>query len=145
MTLVKFNQPVGRNINGWMEDILNDFSLPHNYTFGIDSAKPRVNIKETSEGYNLEVFAPGISKEDFKINIDKKLLVISYDKENGQKTEGETFIKREFTVQPFKRSFTLDDKVDSDNILAKYENGILNLHLPKRAEAKISAKEIAVQ
>ncbi len=145
MTLIKFNQPISKNINGWMEDILNDFSIPYNNSFGVDSAKPRVNIKEASDGYNLEVFAPGRSKEDFKINIDKKLLVISYDKENGQKTEGETFIKREFTVQPFKRSFTLDDKIDSDNILAKYENGILNVQLPKKAEVKVSAKEIAVQ
>ncbi len=145
MTLIKFNQPVSKNINGWMEDILNDFSIPYTNSFDVDSAKPRVNIKKTSDGYNLEVFAPGRSKEDFKINIDKRLLVISYDKENGQKIEGETFIKREFTAQPFKRSFTLDDKVDSDNILAKYENGVLNLHLPKRIEAKVSTKEIAVQ
>ena len=73
------------------------------------------------------------------------MLTISYNKENGQNKEGERYITKEFSVQPFKRSFTLDDKIDSENILAKYENGILNLQLPKKAEVKVSAKEIAVQ
>lgn len=145
MTLIKFNQPVSRNINGWLDNIFNDLTIPFEKTFSAETLSPRVNVKETPDAYQLEIYVPGRSKEDFKINIDKKLLIISYDKENEQKNEGEKYIKREFNVQPFKRSFTLDDKIDSENILAKYENGILNLQLPKIAEVKVSAKEIAVQ
>lgn len=144
MTLIKFNQPISKNINGWMDDILNDFTIPFG-SLGVETFSPRTNIKETPESYYLEIYAPGRSKEDFKINIDKNLLTVSYDRENEQKNEGEKFIKKEFNIQPFKRSFTLDDKIDSDNILAKYENGILKLQLPKKAEVKVSAKEIAVQ
>ena len=145
MTLIKFNQPVSRNINGWLDNIFNDLTIPFEKTFSAETFSPRVNVKETPDAYQLEIYAPGRSKEDIKINIDKKLLTISYDKENGQSKEGEKYITKEFSVKPFKRSFTLDDKIDSDNILAKYENGILNLQLPKKAEVKVSTKEIAVQ
>jgi len=145
MTLIKFNEPINRNINGWMDDIFHDLTIPFTKILGTETVTPRVNIKETPEVYHLEIYAPGRSKEDFKINIDRKLLTVSYDKETGQKNESESYIKREFNVQPFKRSFTLDDKIDSDNIIARYENGILNLQLPKKAEVKVSAKEIAVQ
>lgn len=145
MTLIKFNHPVSRNIDGWLDNIFNDSIIPFSKTFKEETFKPGVNIKETPDAYQLEVYAPGRSKEDIKINIDRKLLTISYDKANGENKNGEKYITKEFSVQPFKRSFTLDDKIDADNILAKYENGILNLQLPKKVEVKVSAKEIAVQ
>ena len=143
MTLLKFNQHAPKFINGWMENILNEFSSPLENNFTATSFRPSVNIKETPEAYHLELSAPGRTKEDIKINIEKNLLTISYEKKNEQKDE--KYITREFDLQSFKRSFTLDDKVESDNIKAKYENGLLSLELPKKAEAKVIAKKITVE
>jgi HSP20 family protein len=140
--LVKFNQPSTRAFNGLFNDLLQDFSLPQKWES--EFSKPKVNIKDTNDFYELEVVAPGISKEDFKINIEKNLLTISYDVKEEKNEQTEKFIKREFTTQSFKRSFTLDEKIEADHINAKYENGILKLQLPKKEEVKISPKEIAV-
>jgi HSP20 family protein len=143
MTLLKFNQPAPKFINGWMENILNEFSAPLEKNLNAISFKPSVNIKETPEAYQLELSAPGRTKEDIKISVDKNLLTISYEKTNEQKDE--KYIMREFELHPFNRTFTLDDKIESDNIRAKYENGLLSLELPKKAEAKVIAKEITVE
>jgi HSP20 family protein len=150
MTLVKFNHQTPKFINGWVENILNDFTSPiEKRLTDNNSFTPSVNIKETADAYVLELLAPGRTKEDIKINIEKNLLTISYEKKSEQKSKDEqtndTFIRREFNLQPFKRSFTLDNKIDSDNITAKYENGLLSLNLPKRPEAKVVSKEIEVQ
>ena len=141
MTLLKVHQPT-KYINGWRENFLNDWAS-FEKNFGENYFRPSVNVKETPEAYYLELLAPGRTKEDIKINIEKNLLTISYEKKNEQNDE--KYITREFNLQSFKRSFTLDDKVNSENIKAKYENGLLTLALPKKAEAKVVAKEITVE
>ena len=70
---------------------------------------------------------------------------MSFEKNEDNKEEGKQFIKREFITQSFKRSFTLDEKINADNIDAKYENGILFLTLPKKEEVKVVPKEISVK
>ena len=142
MTLLKVNQS---NPNGWMNDFLNDLPSVFGKTFTENSLTPQVNILEKNDAYLLELSAPGRTKEDFKINIDKNLLTISYEKKDEQKNENEKYIRKEFNVPSFKRSFTLDDKIDADNIKAKYENGLLIFDLPKKAEVKATAKEIVVE
>jgi HSP20 family protein len=141
MTLIKFNQPSPKFATGWVENVLNDLALPLEKTF--NSSRPSVNIKETPDTYHLELMAPGRTKEDFKINLDKNLLTISYENKNGQKDE--KYIMKEFALQSFERSFVLDEKINADDIKAKYENGVLSLELPKKAETKVIAKEITVQ
>ncbi len=141
--LVKLNQPSTRAFNGLFNDLLQDFAFPQKWEN--DLSKPKVNIKETNDLYELEVVAPGISKEDFKINIDKNLLTISYDVKEEKNEQTEKFIKKEFSTQSFNRTFTLDEKIEAENINAKYENGILKLRLPKKEEVKVASKEIAVQ
>lgn len=143
MTLVKFNHSAPKFINGWMENILNDFTSPIEKKNSDNLFNPSVNISETADAYHLELLAPGRAKEDIKINVEKHLLTVSYEKKDEQKNE--KYIRREFNLQPFKRSFTLDEKIEADNIKAKYENGLLSLELPKKAEAKVVSKEIAVQ
>ena len=105
---------------------------------------PATNISETAEAYHVEVNAPGRTKEDFKINIEKDLLTVSFEKKEESKTEGVKSIRREFSFSSFKRSFSLDEKVDTSNIQAKYENGILKIDLPKKPEAKPEVKQITV-
>ena len=97
---------------------------------------PSVNIKETKDAYQLHVAVPGFSKESFNIKIEDALLTISGEAKEEKLEEGEKLTRREFTSQSFKRSFTLPKTVVADKIGATYENGILNITLPKIEEAK---------
>ena len=99
---------------------------------------PAVNIKETAENYEVEVAAPGMAKEDFKVELNGNDLTISSERTHqNEKTEGERYSRREFSYQSFQRTFTLQkDVVDIDKIEAKYENGLLHLIIPKKEEAK---------
>ena len=99
---------------------------------------PAVNIKETKETFEVELAAPGMKKDDFKIHLDGNLLTISSETDSQfEEQEGSNYSRKEFSYQSFQRSFTLPkDVVDSDKINAKYEGGVLNLTIPKREEAK---------
>ncbi|MBS4066904.1 MAG: Hsp20/alpha crystallin family protein [Chitinophagaceae bacterium] len=141
--MIKVNHPVQRNINSIFDELFNE--LP---TFGrsINNLfSPAVNIVENAEAYHLELMAPGRNKEDFAISVDKNLLTISYEKKEDVKNEDIKKVRREFSFQSFKRSFNLDEKINADGIQAKYENGILKLLLPKKAEVTQPAKSISIQ
>ena len=103
-----------------------------------------VNIKETDKAYELSLIAPGLSKEAFKVNIEKNVLSISFEpKEETTETENK-FLRKEFKVRSFKRSFTLNEKIDTGNISAKYTDGILILELPKKEVEEVKVKDITV-
>lgn len=99
---------------------------------------PLVNIKENSENFLVEMAAPGMSKEDFKIELDGNVLTITSEKqEQNDVKEDERYSRREFSYQSFQRSFQLPKEVvDADKIGAKYDNGVLRLMIPKKEEAK---------
>jgi len=97
---------------------------------------PSVNIKETKDAYQLYVAAPGFAKESFNVKVEDNLLTISAEAKEEKLEEGEKLTRREFTHQSFKRSFTLPKTVVADKIAATYDNGILNVNLPKVEEAK---------
>lgn len=98
---------------------------------------PAVNIRENNDNFIVEVAAPGMNKEDFKVELDGNTLMISSEKRNEEVSENERYARREFSYQSFQRSFELSkDVVDIEGIHAKYENGILNLMIPKKEEAK---------
>ena len=98
---------------------------------------PSVNIKENADAFNVEMAVPGFDKEDFKIALDHNVLTISSEKKVENETkEGERFTRHEYSYQSFSRSFTLPEAANGDKISAKYENGILNVEIPKREEAK---------
>jgi HSP20 family protein len=139
MTTLKFNQPTLKTLDSFLDNLLSDLPVANN---GMNV--PPVNIFETNDNYELEFNAPGRNKEDFKVTVDKNILTVSFEKKEEQKDEKRQFIKREFGFQSFKRSFTLDEKINADGINAKYENGILYLTLPKKEEVKVMPKEIAV-
>jgi HSP20 family protein len=102
-----------------------------------------VNIHEDAQGYHLEVNAPGRNKEDFFIKLEQNLLVIGSEVKEAEKTEYK-IIRREFKANNFKRSFTLDNKIDAEGIQAKYDNGILKVFLPKKEEVKNAPKQIII-
>ena len=99
---------------------------------------PAVNIKETGDSFEVEVAAPGMTKNDFKIELDNNTLTISSEKENNyEQKEGERYTRQEFSYQSFQRTFQLPKEVvDADKIQARYENGLLHLVIPKKEEAK---------
>ena len=98
---------------------------------------PSVNIRETPDNYEVEVAAPGMDKNDFKVTLDGNLLTISSVKEQRQSNQDESFTRREFSYQSFQRSFELPKNVvDEEKISAKYENGLLLLSIPKLEAAK---------
>ncbi len=143
MTMVKLHSPVQKNINTFFDEFFNELPAFGKTVNNIFS--PAVNILETSEAYHLELNAPGRNKEDFSINLDKGLLTISYEKKEEAKNEDVKVVRREFSYQSFKRSFTVDEKINTDGIQAKYENGLLKLYLPKQAEEKQPVKTISIQ
>ena len=113
------------------------FNWENNNYSTTSTTLPSVNIKETADNYEVEVAAPGMDKNDFKITLDGNQLTISSVKENEETTENENYSRREFSYQSFQRSFELPKNVvDEDKIIARYENGLLLLSIPKREEAK---------
>jgi len=98
--------------------------------------RPSVNIKDTKEAYKIEVAVPGYSKENFNLKVEDNILTISAETKEDKLEEGEKFTRKEFSYTSFKRSFTLPKTVVAENISAAYENGILNITLPKAEEAK---------
>ncbi|TPN84762.1 Hsp20/alpha crystallin family protein [Aquimarina algicola] len=102
---------------------------------------PAVNVKETDDKFVLELAAPGLNKEDFIIELDNDILVISSQIEAENETKEETgYTRKEFNYNSFKKSFNLPDTVNSSSINAMYNNGVLLVELPKREEAKVQPK-----
>lgn len=144
MTLVKWNKPGNERVFGipslmdniFGRDMEELFGFGHMLTNG--KTTPSVNIKETKDSFMLEVAAPGMKKDDFNIEVEKNVLTISSEKEskNVVEEEGSHFTRREYSYSSFSRSFTLPQTTDSDRISASYVDGVLNVSIPKKEEAK---------
>jgi HSP20 family protein len=139
-TLMKRNGNLLNSMPGLFEDFFTrdifDWGLSNQSNTG--TTIPAVNIKETAENFEVHVAAPGMKKEDFKVELNNNMLTISSERrEEHEDKQDEKFNRREFSYQSFQRSFQLaKDVVDADNIQAKYENGVLHLLIPKREEVK---------
>lgn len=145
MTQLRFkNHPAQRSFNNLVDHFFNDY--PSMYRAGQDSRQlTPVNVKESGNGYILEVVAPGLNKEDFRIDLDKQTLTISAEKKAEAEDKSGKTIRTEYKFQSFKRSFTIDDQIDTENISAQYVNGVLMLNLPRKVEVKAAVKQISVQ
>ena len=148
MTHTKFNRrPFEGTFNNLVDDLF--FELPvfikNEFNNGDRRTFIPVNVKETEKTYQLEVVAPGFEKTDFIVNLDQNLLTISAEKKEEVKQENEKQIRREYSFRTFKRSFTLDEKIDATNIEASYINGVLTLNLPKKETVKASATKIVIK
>lgn len=135
-------------------DIFPEFSGLFNNFFGDDFfvqkaplKMPAVNIAENEKGFTIEVQAPGFSKDEFNLKIEGDVLTISGEHKSEKKEEDKkkNFSRKEFHHSSFSRQFTLPENIDVDNINAKYDNGILNIDLAKKAiENKNNIKSINV-
>lgn len=140
MTLIKFNN--GNNsprlpyMPSLLGELFNDFMNTDLVSKDVFKSVPAVNISETPEAYILELAAPGMNKEDFKVEIENGILSISTEKKEEKSSENNKFTRKEFSYTSFNRTFTLPEQVNTEAISAGYENGVLKLQLPKKDEAK---------
>jgi HSP20 family protein len=106
---------------------------------------PAVNITEGKEDFKIEVAAPGLDKEDFRINLENNVLTISSEKEEKNEEKDEKVMRREFSYSSFSRSFTLPNTINPDKIKAAHKDGLLTVIVPKRDEAREKpAREIKI-
>jgi HSP20 family protein len=106
---------------------------------------PSVNIVENDNTYRIELAAPGMTKTDFKVNVEKNILTISAEKKSESKQKSERYTRQEFSYTSFSRSFQLPEEAQDNAITGKYEGGILKLNVPKKAGAKKTPpKEIKI-
>jgi len=142
-----------RQFSSWVDQLLNDnlnrFFNDDFWGFnGIDhQVSVPVNVRETDKTYEMSLIAPGLRKEDFRLNVSDNLLTISYEQKEEQtdQQKGEGWLRKEYRMQSFSRSFTLDDTVDVNKISASYENGILHLTMPKKESAQRLTKTIEIK
>jgi len=142
MNLIRFNQHPVSLLSELMEDFDRNFFARTPETRGM---VPAVNIRESEDNFVLDVAAPGLKKEDFKINLDNNLLTISSEQKNENEEKNEKYTRKEFFFNAFSRSFTLPKTIDLDKIRADYKDGVLSISLPKREDAKVAVnREIAI-
>jgi HSP20 family protein len=149
MSLVKFNPFEGfdslvRRMNDWMSELERSMIASSNADATV-TLVPRVDISEDKENFYISAELPGIPKEHIKVNIsDDGVLTISGEKKHEEKTEDKNFYRIERRYGMFTRSFTLPDNVKRDAIKARYENGVLQLTLPKQEPAQAKVSEIPI-
>jgi len=146
MTLVKFNADQKRK-NALMPGFTDVFDSIFNDTFFSDrmvSRVPAVNVSETDNNYQIELAAPGLKKDDFKLKLERDVLSISVEQTQQDQQQDRNFTKREFSYNSFVRSFTLPESADENGIEAKYEEGILRIAIPKREDAKMTSRQIDI-
>jgi HSP20 family protein len=124
-------------LSSWIDEFFNR-ELPSAFSQNFNSGMslPKVNIRETADEYFVEMAVPGMKKSDFKIELNNQNLLISTEKKEEKEETGDNYTRREFGYSSFQRSFSLPESIDEEKIKANYNDGILNVHLPKREEAK---------
>jgi HSP20 family protein len=174
MSIVKFRNGNNRNsesrntqgivpgLSSWPSSLLEDFATPawsrdlmqdffnDNFLSGvgrIGTTLPAVNITETADDVVIEMAAPGMKKNDFKVEVDNDQLHISYAKEKkDEDTTQRNHWRREYNFESFDRTFTLPATVETEKLYASYNDGILKISVPKKEEArKKPARTINVQ
>ena len=135
MTLVKFKNNSMPVVPTFFDTLFGKDFFDYNLNNAM-ATLPAANIKETKDNFVLELAAPGMKKSDFKIEVNNNVLNISSEKENIKDESNEGFTRKEFSYHSFSRSFNLPQSVNKDSITASYTDGLLNVSIPKREEAK---------
>jgi len=139
MSLIKNNRNSFSAIPALVDDFLGRelFNWDNSHFSNTQTTVPAVNILESADNFEVEVAAPGMEKQDFKIQLENNTLTISSKKEQSQEKQETNYTRREFSYQSFQRTFILPrDVVNDEGIAAKYDNGVLHLIIPKKEEVK---------
>ena len=136
-----------RNLPGLFDEFFSGNLLPNYIEEGAWKSTPAVNVYETNEKFQIEIAAPGLEKEDFKIDLkDDYLMVYSEKKDKKEEKEKGKVVRTEFRYSSFQRSFALPKNIDISGINATHKNGILMIDLPKKIEQKDnSSRQIEIQ
>lgn len=133
-----------RAIGGLFEDIFNNGWNKVFYDDHREYMSVPVNVKESDAGFELQIVAPGLKKEDFNISIEKNVLTISFEQKEEKAEDNNKWVRKEYHFRSFKRSFTLSDKINQQGIAAGYADGILNISLPKKETTEATTQQITV-
>jgi HSP20 family protein len=141
--------PVRRTADSWLPDIFNDF-FDNSWMERTNYTAPAINVIENEKEYEVELAAPGLTKEDFQIHVDNEgNLQIAMEKktENKEGKKHGRYLRREFSYEKFAQTLLLPDDVDQEKIEACMENGVLNVHLPKREKIQKpeTVKQISIK
>ena len=141
--------PVRRTSNGWLPEIFNDF-FDNSWMERTSYTAPAINVIENDKEYEVELAAPGLTKEDFKVHVDEENnLHIEMEKKSENKSDKHhgRYLRREFSYEKFQQTLLLPDDVDAEKIEARVEHGVLNVILPKlvKVEKPNPVKQISVQ
>ncbi|MFD0766008.1 Hsp20/alpha crystallin family protein [Mucilaginibacter lutimaris] len=145
MTLVKFNNKPNNTLMPGFNDVFDSIFTDNFFSDRLVSRVPAVNISESENNYHVELAAPGLKKEDFKLNLERNVLTISVEQSAGQKDDQKNYSKREYSYSSFVRSFTLPESADHGQIEATYTDGILKIDIAKREEAKAIRRQIEIK
>ncbi|NLN96190.1 MAG: Hsp20/alpha crystallin family protein [Bacteroidales bacterium] len=126
----------GTTFPSFMDDFLGRDFFSNFFDNQTGMSIPSVNIIEGKEDFRIEVAVPGLDKKDFKIDLNNNVLVISSEKEVKNEQTDEKYMRKEFSYSSFQRSFTLPNSVDAEKINAAYKDGVLNVTIPKKEDAK---------
>jgi HSP20 family protein len=150
---LKYNQevsimlyPVLSNMNNWLDNDFDDM-LDTSWMPRVNFTAPAINVKENDKNYEIELAAPGTTKDDFRVNVDKDgCLTIKLEHKDDKKDENkkEHYLRREFSYSNYEQALTLPDDVEKDKIEAKVDNGVLHVTLPRTPKAEKETKKIEV-
>jgi len=140
--------PVRRNQN-WLPSIFNEL-FDNDWMERANRTAPAINVYETEKEYTVELAAPGMTKDDFKVNLDEdENLVIAMEKksQDDKKDKEGRYLRREFSYNKFEQTMILPDDVNKEGINAKVEHGVLKIELPKlqASELKKNQRVISVE
>lgn len=139
--------PAKRTEQAWLPDIFNDF-FNTNWMEKANATAPAINVIENEKSYDVELAAPGLTKDDFKVCLDHEgNLSIDMEKKvenNGEKKQGH-YLRREFSYTKYQQILSLPEDVDKEHIEAKVENGVLNINLPKIVKTPEAAAHKSIE
>ena len=123
--------------NNWIPDIFNDF-FDGNWMERTNTTAPAINVIETEKAYEMQVAAPGMTRDDFNVTLDKDgdLVIKMEKKAQEEKKENGHYLRREFSFAKFQQTMLLPDDAVRENISAKMENGVLTVNIPKEDRNK---------
>jgi len=136
MSIIRFNRP-----NALTDVFQNFFDNDFVDLFNRRGMDPAANILEHADSFELDIAAPGLKKDDFKIHLENNVLTISSEVSDEKEEQEKHYTRKEFHYSSFSRSFTLPRTVDLEKIKADYENGVLKVMLPKKEDARIDIKK----
>lgn len=142
MSLIKRSDWPSLLRDSWLSDFFDNDRF-----FDSDLTKrsvPSVNILEKDKSFEVELAAPGLEKEDFKVTVDNGVLTISADKEEKKEEKENNYTRKEFSYTSFSRSFALPENVSDEDIKGNYQDGVLKLSIKRKTPAKVAKKAIEI-